>query len=269
MILNNVRTYKALLILSSVFFIGMTAFGIIPSLITDVPIWEQSFSLKGIGIIFGFVFMISMLAYIYVAISTIKPYRTISNYLKVIHVLMMLALYSYILPDVILINQNIKITLFISFGVVIIGTNIMCYLKAKNPIVEQDNLVKEEFISNIKLITNEKDGIFLFNMIFWAILMLSISSEDINTIPGYVVILIINAYIIFKYIKSTLSTKEEAKIIITASIILYVIIIALLEIMPNINVSYFGVIFALSPSIYWFPKILRNYYTIVWNYLKE
>lgn len=269
MVINDIKTYKALLILSLVFFIGFLVFGIIPYFLINESLWDQSIAFKGIGIIYGLSFIISMISYIYLAISTLKPYNEISNYIKIVSSLMLFSLFNFILPDESGLSDSTRIIIFIVFGLMVIISNVIFYLKEKRPDKDnRDAILNKYNLSDKNTITNEKDGIFLFNLIFFAILMLSFSNEDMSSIPVYIMIILLNSFILYNFIKATNSTIEEIKIIITAAIILTIFTITLLEVTPNIVVSKFGnfeIIFALMPSIYWFPKILKNYYIITWN----
>ena len=266
---SDVKTYKALLIFSLVFFIGFLMFGIIPYLLNNESMWDQSISLRGIGLIFGISFTISMISYIYLAISSLKPYKTISNYMKIVHAVMLFSLFNYILPDESGYSDNVRIIIFITFGFIIIIPNIVLYLKAKTHSNDnQDTKLNGDFVSEMNPITDEKDGIFLFNLVFFAILMLSLSNQNMNSIEEYSMIVVLNSFILYKFIKTTSSTKEDIKIIIVSAIILCAAAITLLEINPSIFVSKFTdfhIIFSILPSIFIIPKILKNYYTITWN----
>lgn len=262
MTMNNKSTYKTLLILSSIFFIGMTAFGIIPSLITDVSIWEQSLLLKGFSIIFGLSFIISMISYIYIALASLKPFSTITNYMKILHIIMLLSLYIYILPDDTNIDNIIKIIIFLFFGLIIIITDLVYYLKAKSNQSKKE-INNKEIIIDFKPITNRKGGTSIFNLVFSVVLMLALSNENIRLTVSYVMIILLNTYIIYYFLKVTFTNKVQKKIIIVSSIILAIFTIVLLEITTNI-LGEFEFVIALLPSMYLFPKILKNFYVINW-----
>lgn len=266
--LSNLKTYKVLLISSLVFFIGMTAFGIIPSLITDVSIWEQSFVTKGFGILFGFAFIFSMITYIYLSISSIKPFNTKSNYLKLVNVSMLIALYSFILPDVSYFSTTQQTIIFGIFGVVIITSNIISIIMIKSEERFNDKFRNEDFISKLKQITNDKNGKSLFYFIFWAILMVSLSNGNYGYIEIYIGIVLLNGWILYKFIKSTRQNQNQIKILILITALYGITSIILLEVFPNFlifEVSNYQVLLILLPTLYLFPQILKNYYSIMWK----
>jgi hypothetical protein len=268
MVNTEIRTYKELMILSMVFFIGFGLIGVLPSVLMEETIWEKSTLLTVIGVIIGFILFVSMLSLIFLAIKTIKPYRTVTNYLKIIQVVMLIFLFDTILPDEILVNELLRIIIFGSLGLIIVSSNIVCYIKSKSLTEESitkhwDNNYKE----NKKAITNDTDGVYLFNTYTFFIMAILLVNFDSSSISAFSVIVLMNSYVLYKYFKTTKCPRKQIYIYSAISIVLSILTIILLINIKEaitVHVAIQAILFTL-PSIYIFPSILKNYYQIAWR----
>lgn len=264
----NTKTYKMLLIYSLVFFMGFFFLAMLPYSLIDESFWERSTFLTIISVIIGFILVASMILYMYLAISTIKPYKTITNYMKISHIIILVFIYNSILPDESYFSLTIRVIIFSLFGVIIIASNIFCYYKSKS-LTEETLINKWNDSSKLKFdtITDEIEGVFLFNMILGAIFMLLIYEDNISTISGLALLVVINGYILYKYSKATNMKRKQNYTIAIAASILSIISITTMVNMQSLflkNKILYVIVFLL-PSIYLFPKMLRNYYVIIWN----
>ena len=268
MVKTEIRTNKELMILSMIFFIGFGIIGVLPSVMMEETIWEKSVLLTVVGAIIGFILIVSMLSLIFLAITTIKPYRTLTNYIKIIQAVMLVFMFDTILPDDILRNMILRITIFGSLGLVIVSTNIVCYIKSKSLTEESitthwDNNSKE----NIKTITNDVDGVYLFNIYTFFIMAVLLVNFDSSSISAFSVIVLMNSYVLYKYFKGTKSSRKQIFIYSVISIALNALAITLLINLKEsitVHVAIQAILFTL-PSVFIFPSILKNYYQIKWK----
>jgi len=262
------RTYKGLMILSMVFFIGFGLVGVLPSVLMEESIWEKSTLLTIIGAIIGFMLFVSMLSLIYLAIATIKPYRTVTNYLKIIQVVMLIFLFDTILRDEILGNELLRIIIFGSLGLIIVSSNIVCYIKSKS--LTEESITKHwdnNFKENQKVITNDNDGVYLFKLYTFLIMAVLLTNFNLSSIGNFSVLILINSYVLYQYFKATKSTRKQIYIYSGISFVLSISAITLLIYTKediSVHVAFQVILFTL-PSIFIFPSILKNYYQIIWK----
>ncbi len=259
------KTYKSLMILSMIFFIGFGLFGFLSIMLLEDGFWEKSTLLTIIGAIIGFILIISMISLIFVAITTIKPYKTTTNYLKFIQVIILIFVFDTIISDV-LKSETLSIVLFGVIGLFIVTANTFAYIRSKSLTEESITNLSENYMKEIReQITNDSDGVNLFNLYIIVIMALLLINYDLSSIVNYLFLVLVNSYILYKYFKATRSTRKQIYIYCGLSIVSTIIAITLLLVIKEfieLHIAIQVIIFT-APSNFLLPRVLKNYYQIV------
>ncbi|GEM_PF-4747535 len=225
-----------------------------------------------IGAIIGFTLVVSMVSMIYILLSTIKPYKTITNYLKIIQVVMLIFIFDTILPNDLLVHKTLILVIFGSIGLIIILTNLICYIKSKSLNVEELKKNWEKSINKEHVfLTDETEGVFLFHLVAVALTGLLFVNFESNSIGDNSILVLLNGFILFKYLKSTKHSRSKIYIYSGISFLLVIIAIVLRIVTKDIigTHTFIQAFIFVLPSIYLFPSILKNYYHIIWNQFYE
>lgn len=268
MLKNDLKKYKALLILALLFFIGFGMFAILPKLILEENLWEQTTFLIVIGSILGLIFLISMLSSIYILVSTIKPIESFDNVIQFVQIIIYLFILNSVLPDDSSFDETLRMHLFIGFGTFIIIYNFLGYMKkAKLDQNKNKDICNKKIIQINQTIKVDADVMILFNIFFATLILSVLMNSESATLGGYPVYIIINIFIMYKYFKAINISKKSSFIYILVSTILLVLGIILFIFTKdflNNNAVIKGLVFTL-PIIYIFPNILKNYYAVLWK----
>lgn len=262
------RKSKVLILLSSIFFGGFGILILLPILLNNNLLWEESTLLIIISTILGFSFIICLFSLFLVLISCIKPYKTIYNYLFVAQSILIVFTWDTLLSNEVIKDITVNMAIFAVIGVLIILSNIIYYIKQKS--LTSIILVSKwenSGLKNREAITNYKDGEFLFYVFIGIFLGLTIYDFGTASIIDYFLLILINSYFLYRYLKAITTTNKQIYIHVGISALLSIITIVLLINLNDFLVMHNAIksFVSILPVIYILPNIVSNYYTLTWK----
>lgn len=268
---NNIFSIKEkwYIICPMIFFVGFGLIGLL-----NVDVFEKNTLLTMIGLLIGITLNFAMIFYIIATLILIKPYKTITNYIRISHIVIYIFLVSFILPDDtnFIKNLDIRWIIFISLGVYIIISSLLMIIAKKSADQVELNAKWEEAIQKIKEPSiNAYEAKVIFNISIAAILILSFLDINLRIAGDYSALIVFNIFIIVRYVAIFKTSKKTNYIIIFTSLCLTIVSISLFIAFTDFinRQSLLKIILIMLPSLYLYPKIIKSYYPFVWQEIYE
>jgi hypothetical protein len=251
------------------FFVGFGLMGLL-----DADFFEKNMFLTIIGTLIGIVLMLSMFIYSISMLPSIKPFKTITNFIKISHIFIFVFLINYVLPDDTTLIERFEIrwVIFIVLGVYVIISNIFMVINEKSNDKTILHMKWEKAIQKIEVPSiNAYEAKLIFYIGIAAILILSFIDINLRIASNYSVLIVINIFIIVRYIAIFKTSKKINYIIIFTSLSLTIISVSLFIAFTDFinSQSLLKIILTMLPSLYLYPKIIKSYYPFLWKEIYE
>jgi hypothetical protein len=247
-------------------------FGVTPYLINQGSIWEYSQFTRGISILIGIVLFFTVFIYFYFAVINSIMVKGVTRYIRIVEIVSMIFILQYVIPDETVFHMDSRLIILLVAGLSIIILDFSIYLIHSKD--KKDMTMCEPDINTIlayQEMTCKKDGEFLLNLCIGIILFLFMADKEIGHISSYILLIAINAFLLYKYVTLTKTNRKSIRTMSLITLFLCILSIVSLEFF----ITFFSInevlyiIMMLIPTFYLYPKIIKNYYITSWKSIME